>query len=276
MMTSSDPESISPSTKPPISRGRWWIHLFLITGYILVVGLLGLGRRETHTALLSGTVGGLLSVCALELLVFGLVFGLACFASRATRDDLLLRWQGKFKPVLLGAGYSIALRLALAMLVIAIGIGLVATRVMSLDSLKDFVSTHRPGVETIIDVEAMRNNPAYYWLTVTMVSFVVAGLREELWRSAFLAGMKALWPQRFGSRAGQILAVIICAIVFGLAHSAMGLLAVCMAGFLGVGLGLIMIFHGSIWPAVIAHGMFDATTMAMLPWVLSHITNIPS
>jgi membrane protease YdiL (CAAX protease family) len=267
-------ESSSPSTKPAINRSRWWIHLILITVYILAAGLLGLGRRGTHTALLSWTAGGLLSVCAVELLVFGLVFGLACFASRATRDDLLLRWQGKFQPVLWGAGYSVALRLALALVVIAIGTGLVATRVMSLDSLRAFLSTNRPGVETVVDVAAMRNNPAYFWLTLTIVSFVVGGLREELWRSAFLAGMKALWPQRCGFRAGQIVAVIICAIVFGLGHSAMGLLAVCLAGFLGFGLGLIMIFHGSIWPAVIAHGIFDASSMAMLPWVMSHTAKI--
>lgn len=197
-------ESIAPSTKPAQSRSRWRIHLMLITGYVLAVGLLGLGRSGTHTAALSRTVGGLVSVCMLELLIFGLVFGLACLASRASRDELLVRWPGSFQPVLWGVGYSVALRLALAVLVIAVGIGLVATRVMSLDSFKDFSSTNRPGVETIVDLAAMRNNPVYFWLTLTFVSFVVAGLREELWRSAFLAGMKALWPQRFGSRAGQI------------------------------------------------------------------------
>jgi membrane protease YdiL (CAAX protease family) len=269
-------ESISSSVKPSISRSRWRIHLILITGYILAIGLLGLGRRGTHTAVLSQTVGGLLLVCALELLVFGLIFGLACFASRATSDDLLLRWPGKIKPVLLGVGYSVALRLALAFLVIAIGIGLIATRIMTPDSLKAFVSNNRPDVEALVDVAAMRNNPVYFWLTLTVVSFIVAGLREELWRSAFLAGMKALWPQRFSTRAGQVLAVIICAIFFGFGHLAMGPLAVCLAGFLGLGLGLIMIFHGSIWPAVIAHGLFDATTMAILPWVMAHTTKIPS
>jgi membrane protease YdiL (CAAX protease family) len=261
--------------KPAIGRSRWRIHLILIAGYILAVGLLGLGRRGTHTTLLSHTVGGLLSVCALELLLFGLIFGLACFASRATNDDLLLRWRGKIKPVLWGVGYSVALRLAVASLVIAIGTGLIVTRVMTLDSLKEFVSNNRPDVETLIDVTAMRDNPVYFWLTLTVVSFIVAGLREELWRSAFLAGMKVLWPQRFGTRAGQVLAVIICAIFFGFGHLAMGPLAVCLAGFLGVGLGLIMIFHGSIWPAVIAHGIFDATSMAMLPLVLTHATKIP-
>jgi hypothetical protein len=196
-------ESISASTQPAVSRSRWWIHLILIAGYVVAAGLLGWGRRGTHTAIFSQSVGGLVLVCAVELFVFGFIFGLACFASRATRDDLLLRWRGKIRPALLGAGYSVALRFALAVLVIAIGVGLVATRVMSLDSLSNYVSANRPGVETMIDVAAMRDNPAYYWLTLTMVSFVVAGLREELWRSAFLAGMKALWPRRFGSRAGR-------------------------------------------------------------------------
>lgn len=268
-------ESVSSSIKPATSRSRWRIHLILITGYILAVGLLGLGRRRTHTAVLSHTAGGLLSVCALELLVFGLIFGLACFASRATSNDLLLRWKGKIQPVIWGVGYSVALRLTVVFLVITIAIGLIATRAMTPDSLKEFVSNNRPDVETLIDVAAMRNNPVYFWLTLTVVSFIVAALREELWRSAFLAGMKALWPQRFGTRAGQVLAVIICAIFFGFGHLAMGPLAVCLAGVLGVGLGLIMIFHGSIWPAVIAHGMFDATTMAMLPWLMAHTTNAP-
>jgi membrane protease YdiL (CAAX protease family) len=220
--------------------------------------------------MLSQTAGGLILVCAWELFVFGLILGLACLASRPTRDDLLLRWQGKIKPVLLGAGYSVALRLALGFLVVVIGIGLVATRVMTADAFKEFISSNRPGVEKVIDVAAMRDDPVYFWLTLTVVSFVMAGLREELWRAAFLTGMKGLWPRHFGSRAGQVLAVIVCAIIFGLGHLAMGPLAVCLAGLLGVGLGLIMIFHGSIWPAVIAHGFFDATSMAMIPWVMSH------
>lgn len=267
-------ESISSLTKPAVSRGRWRIHLLLITAYILATGLLGLGRRGTSAAMLSRTTGGLLVVCALELLAFGLVFGLAWFASRATRDDLLLRWEGKIEPVLWGAGYSVALRLTLALLVISLSIGLVASHVMTPDSLKDFFSANRPGVETIIDLSAMRNDPVYFWLTLTLVSFVVAGLREELWRSAFLAGMRALWPQHFGSRAGQVVAVIMCSMIFGLGHLAMGPLAVCFAGLIGIGLGLIMIFHGSIWPAVIAHGLFDATSMAMLPWAMAHIAKI--
>ena len=268
-------ESPSSPTRPTISRGRWMIHLLLITAYILVIGLLGLGRNGTNTAMLSKSTSGLLWVCSLELIVFGLVFMLACFVSRATRDDLLIRWQGKIRPILQGAGYSVAIRLALALMVIAVSIVLVAGHIVTPASLEGFFSANRPGVEKIIDVPAMRNDPVYFWLTLTFVSFVVAGLREELWRSAFLAGMRALWPQHFGSRNGKVLAVIICSIIFGLGHSAMGPIAVCFAGLIGVGLGLIMIFHDSIWPAVIAHGFFDATSMAMLPWAMEQITKIP-
>ena len=264
------------TTKPAVNRKRWWIHLILITGYILAAGLSGLRRRGTHTAALTQTVGGLLSFCALQLLVFGLIFGLACLASRPTRDDLLLRWRGKMMPLLLGVGYSVALRVVVALVVIAIAIGLIVTQVMTPDSLKDFAASNRPDVEAIVNVDAMRNNPVYYWLTLTVVSLVVAGLREELWRSAFLAGMKALWPQRFGTPVGKVLAVIICAVIFGLGHLVMGPVAVCLAGVLGLGLGLIMIFHGSIWPAVIAHGLFDATSLALLLWVMNHTTKIVS
>ena len=210
-------------------------------------------------------------MCALELVTFGFVFGLALYASRASRDDLLLRWRGKFSPMLLGVGYSIALRLAVGIIAVAVSAVLVVTRVMSPDSLQHFAYSNRPDVEAVVDVAAMRNNPVYFWLVITVVSFVVAGLREELWRSAFIAGTRALWPKRFGSRAGQIVAVAIASVIFGLGHLAMGPIAVCFAGLLGFGLGLIMVLHRSIWPAVFAHGMFDATSMALIPWVMEFL-----
>lgn len=264
-------EAIPPLLEPPVNRRRWWIHLILLGAYVLVAGVVGLSRVKSQTPALSHTVGGLLWVCAMELLVFGLVFGLACCASRATRDDLRLRWRGKFTPVLLGAGYSLALRLAIAIFVMIAGMAVMLTHLMTPDSYHVFIQTHRPDVDTLVDVTAMSNNPAYYWLTLTVVSFVVAGLREELWRGAFLAGLKALWPQTFGSRAGQVGAVFITATFFGFAHLPMGLIAVGIAGLLGTGLGLIMVFHRSIWPAVIAHGFFDMASLAMLPWAMQHL-----
>jgi hypothetical protein len=37
---------------------------------------------------------------------------------------------------------------------------------------------------------------------------------------------------------------------------------------------MIMVLHKSIWPAVIAHGLFDATTMAMLPWSMEKLQHL--
>ena len=261
-------EPVPPPLKTPVSRRRWWIHLLLITGYLVMVGILGLGRKPSHAPALSHTAVGLLLVCGMELLLFGLVFTLACFSSQATRDDLRLRWRGTFQPVLWGVGYSIALRLALGVVVLCAAIVLLCTRVLTPGSLQLFLANHRPDVEALVDLAALRHDPVYFWLTVTVASFVVAGLREELWRSAFLAGMGALWPRHFGSRTGQMGAVLFGAVIFGSAHLSMGILAALMAGLLGLGLGAIMVGHRSIWPAVIAHGLFDATTFAMLPLVL--------
>ena len=47
----------------------------------------------------------------------------------------------------------------------------------------------------------------------------------------------------------------------------MGALAAVAAGLIGIFLGIILIIHRSIWPAVIASGLFDATIFALLPLI---------
>jgi membrane protease YdiL (CAAX protease family) len=270
-------ESMPPPIEEskPISRWRWATHLILITSYLLVVAVVGLARNKSYQPALSHTASGLLFVCAMELLSFGFVFGIAWRASRASLDDLLLRWRENVMPVLLGAAYSVGLRIAMVIATALVAVVLLTTHLKTMDSLQDFLVQNRPGVENAVDVAALRDNPAYFWLTLTVVSFVVAGLREELWRSSFLAGMRALWPRQFGSNVGQVCAVFIAAIIFGLAHLSMGILAALFAGVLGLGLGLIMVFHRSIWPAVLAHGFFDATSMALLPWAKELMQRLP-
>jgi membrane protease YdiL (CAAX protease family) len=209
----------------------------------------------------------MLVVCAVQLLFFGLAFGLAWIFSRATRDDLLLRWRGGFWPVPLGILYSVGLRFAVGIIIL---IGYAAIHVLSgagREAMERSVLKNRPQVEALVDLTALNDDPAYFWLSLTLVSFVVAGLREELWRSAFLAGLRTLWPRQFSSRAGQIGAVAMAAVFFGLAHVSMGGLAMVMTALLGFGLGVIMVLHRSIWPAVIAHGMFNALTFVLLPWL---------
>lgn len=272
---------MEPSVPPrldeprPISRWRWAVHLLLVTAYVVGLMLIGLTQHKVSHPAFAHTAKGLFLVCVFELLSFALVLGLAWLASRVTPDDLLLRWRGKGLPVLLGAGYSIGLRICLAIVAVAVVLMLLVTRLMTMDSIQELATRHRPGVEKAIDVQALRDNPAYYWLALTVLSFLVGGLREELWRSCFLAGMKRLWPAYFGSTLGQVYAVGVAAVIFGLAHFSMGPLAAAMAGLIGLGLGLIMVFHRSIWPAVFAHGFFDATSMALIPWVFEMLQRLP-
>ena len=280
--TSSPPEGppprldALPAGSAPSLHRRWWIHLVLVSAYILLVGLMGREHHEAHTRTpaLSHTAGGLLVVCGFELLIFAAVLGLALMASRASCDDLLWRWRQGFWPVPLGIGYSIAIRFAVFMITMVTVVALMVTHVVTAQSLQRFMAAKGPSLEAIVDISAMRHDPLYFWLTLTVVSFIVAGLREELWRSAFLAALRAFWPQHFGSRAGQVAAVAIAAILFGFGHLGLGLVNVLVAGLLGFGLGLIMVFHRSIWPAVISHGMFDATSLALLPWVAEKLPEI--
>jgi hypothetical protein len=37
---------------------------------------------------------------------------------------------------------------------------------------------------------------------------------------------------------------------------------------------VIMVVHRSIWPSVVAHGLFDAASMAALPWVMEYLHQV--
>jgi membrane protease YdiL (CAAX protease family) len=253
-----------------ISRLRWWIHFILIGGYVAAAIPLGLLEHRQQPAFL-GTTHGLLIVCAWTIGVFAVIFGLGWLASRASAEDLLLKWRQGWWTIPLGIGYSIAFRIAVAIMVSLIAAILLLTGLVPRESLEQFSEQSGTAVERIVDLSAMRHDRAYFWLTITVTSFVVAGLREELWRSGTLAAMRALWPTLFDGRGGQIAAVALIAIVFGLAHLTLGLLPAGMAMILGFLLGIIMVVHQSIWPAVIAHGMFDATSFALIPIALQHL-----
>jgi membrane protease YdiL (CAAX protease family) len=138
------------------------------------------------------------------------------------------------------------------------------------ESVAGLASDSRTAAERIVDLSAMQQTRAHFWLTITIASFVVGGLREELWRSGTPAAMRALWPYLFEGRDGQIAGVALIAIIFGLAHLSLGLVASTMTSILGFLLGIIIVTHRSIWPPVIAHGMFDATSFALLPSALEH------
>ena len=96
-----------------ISRRRWWIHLILIGGYFAAAIPFALSQAPRRPALL-GTTRGLLIVCGFQIILFGIVFGLGWLASRASAQELLLKWRPGLWTIPLGIGYSIAMRLAVA------------------------------------------------------------------------------------------------------------------------------------------------------------------
>jgi membrane protease YdiL (CAAX protease family) len=249
----------------------------IVLGGFPLLGLIGrlASGHASRGPFLSGRVAGLLFVCAIEFLVFSIIFLAAWLASRASREELMLTWRPGWWVLPLGAAYSLALRLGLGLVAVAVIMVVAASHVTTPEKIQEYVKVNRPDVESMVSVPALRQDPAYYWLTLTLVSFVVAGLREEMWRSGTLAAMRALWPRAFGSRAGQCAAMALIAIAFGAMHLRMGVIAAIGAGVLGLMLGLIIVLHKSIWPAVIAHGFFDAATFALLPWWIEQTQRLP-
>ena len=63
-------------------------------------------------------------------------------------------------------------------------------------------------------------------------------------------------------RAAAII-VLFSSLLFGVGHIYQGAFA---AAVLGIAMGAIMVSHRSIWPAVIAHGAFNATSFLLLPF----------
>ena len=243
------------------SKTGWLIHLLLLVLYPVVLAILGSrGDGARVGTLLPGTLEGLVWMCVIELGIFGAVFCTAWTVSRASPEELLLRWQKGLRPVILGLTYSVGLR---------IGVGVIAAIAIALamaagGSVEAVAEKMRPQTEVLVDAAALIGQPLYFGLMLTVVSFVLAGLREELWRAGVLAGLAGLFPRQFSTTPGKFMAVALAAIVFGLGHLSQGWGGVGLTASLGMGLGAIMVLHKSIWEAVFAHGFFNAASFAML------------
>ncbi len=250
---------------PAVSRWRWWIHLIVLTALPVTVGVLGLIPRNGKSALLPRKVSSLLMVTAEQLIVFAAFFVLAWAASRANRRQLLLPWRGGWMTLVRGAAYSIVLRILIVVVATtAVVLWLLLRTALKQGQPSELTSgALRPHIENLFNPDAL-NNPFYFALMLTLVSFVLGGLREELWRAGMFAGFEALFPRLMIKRAGKAVAVLIVAALFGLAHTPQGWAGVAVITLLGAGLGAIMLWHRSLWEAALAHGFFDATTFVFI------------
>ncbi|HUS36359.1 MAG TPA: CPBP family intramembrane glutamic endopeptidase [Verrucomicrobiae bacterium] len=246
--------------QPTRAKWRWLVSVLLLAGYVLGIGIAGpllKGDGGSTGPAMPDDLGSLMRLCAVDLGMFAAVFAIAWLFSRARRAELFLKWRGGVRPVLWGIAYSIGLRVA----VMIIGAIMVAP-IYALKGEKA-IEGFRPKTESLINTKALKD-PAYATFMMTVVSFGMAGFREELWRVGMMAGLAGLAPAVFATRRGQYIAVAIAAVIFGLGHAPQGWGGVVLTGALGLGLGWIIVRHQSIWEAVMAHGFFDATTFAAL------------
>lgn len=254
---------VIPDSEPvrnTVPRWRWWIHLLILTAYPISLGVLSATMRTDHGPLLRANPVELAVGIFSELALFAFIFGLAWLASRANARELRLQWSSGLAAITRGFLYSIALRLGIMLVMVVVLAILYVAAGYSPEDIKKL----SPEYENLIDSKALVSSPLYFWLNFTVVSFVLGGFREELWRAGMLAGMAGVAPKVFSSIPGQIAAVCVASISFGLGHLTQGWGGVVQTTFLGVGLGLIIVWHRTIWTAVFAHGFFNATSFLMI------------
>ena len=227
-----------PAPPAPIARWRWAMSLLLVGFYPAVFG--GSGRSfDRNTAAraarpLPSSARGLVFYSGLELGIFGIFWLLGWAFSRATKDQLLLRWRGGFKPVLQGFGYALALRLGLVVVIIVLATLILAATGIDPKQFAQFMKDIQPNTDALFPKGAL-SNPIYLILMMSLLSFVVAGVREELWRTACLASLRHLLPAQWSERARWIGAIVVSSVVFGFGHLYQGGLGVVFTAILGRG-----------------------------------------
>jgi membrane protease YdiL (CAAX protease family) len=107
----------------------------------------------------------------------------------------------------------------------------------------------------------VQGNPELAVLGV-LYAFIGAGFYEEFTFRGFL--MQGLAMMFGGSRGAWIVACVVQGALFGAGHTYQNPLGIAITGTLGVCLGLLVLASGrNLWPAIIAHGLFDASRFVL-------------
>lgn len=243
----------------PAARWRWLLFTLIIGGYPLLATLnsvVAIGAKR-EVARLPDAPGLLFFATLLELGIFGALWALGWVWTKPDREQLWVRTVGWRKTWGLGALYSLGLRVAI---VVAVSIGALGAAIAGFSpaEIQQFFQENNPNIESVVNAKKVLADPLYALLLTTWVSFVVAGLREELWRAATLRGLFELSPSGWSDSLRNSLAVGFSSLIFALGHLPQGWLACVLIFVVGNCLGAIVLVHRSIWPAVVAHGFFNA------------------
>lgn len=250
-------------------------------GYPLTVGIAGASHGDSQLGpALGSSFNDMLLAVAGAYLFLAPFFIVAWLASRVSTDDLHLRWNRPLRLFGLGIGYAVGIQILFRVVALVILAGAVvvtlATRggTVSPDGIQEIITElvqrFRPEAENLVDTEAIVSNPLYLIGTITLVSFLMAGFTEEVWRAGMFAGFRGAFPRAFETVRGKVLFVVITATIFGLGHTTQGAGAVVLTGVIGLCLGAILLAHRSTWLAVLAHGFFNAMSFLTLYYVQSN------
>lgn len=245
----------------PVPRWRWFVATITVGAFPFAAAWSSITRAKSNgggEATLPRTVEGLLLAGSLQLAIILFFVGVGWLFSRATQAELWMKWRGGIAPIWQGALYSIGLRMLPMLPLIAAAIVL-TTLGYKPEVLSQWVTANRPQTDGIGD-SIRAGSLLYKTLMLTFFSFVVAGFGEELWRVATMRGLLEIAPRALSPFVKNAIAVVVSAVVFGIGHLYQGVLGVGVTAFIGIALGAITLYHRSVWPAVIAHGCFDAAS----------------
>lgn len=97
---------------------------------------------------------------------------------------------------------------------------------------------------------------------------VFTGIHEELlFRGFVLTRLNALFHSR-------VAAVAASSILFGLLHAYQGPIGVIQTTAVGLVLGTVVTLTRSIWPAMIAHGLFNGISLTLIPLIRDHMDEL--
>lgn len=264
-----------------IGSSRYFIALFIFGLYPVWLGMVlprilgGLpadseGDSVTPGPALGSDSSDLLYASLEGLILFGVFVFLAWQFSKFSRVGIGWKWPDVigigetvnkfFKSILWGVLWSIALRIGVAIVAI-LGVFVLA---LFTEINEEKIQDLAPNVESLIDKDSLAEDKTYLLLNLTLISFVVAGFREELWRGITIFLMFKCFPGLSQWKYGKLFVISIIAVCFGLGHLPQGPVGVIMTTLLGFGLGLIQIHHRSIWEATMAHGFFNAASFYMM------------
>jgi hypothetical protein len=192
-----------PPILPVVRRPRWRAVVFLlIVGfYPLLLGVLGHfsgGGQEKAGAALPSSVRGLVMVSIENFGLFALLFAAAWFFGRPRPVDLFLRPM-RWWDWLWGALWSVGVRFGVLVLIMTVFLPVIAVRMAQSGAsgpeaskqVEASMQQYRPKVEALVDLQALAD-PLYLLVACTLLSFVTAGLREELWRAGFITSVQDL------------------------------------------------------------------------------------